>query len=149
MLNYLFVEYPSSTEEFLKRKVGLVSRTSTFSHVYRGVYANTLRWKRVLRQLPNLQELRPTDAQLLKFGQLRARQNAEILRIAEERSVFAQISTKINIRQGHRFASHTKFGPPQIAEMSQLSRSMELPSSERADPVGGILRRAGLLRNAR
>jgi hypothetical protein len=71
------------------------------------------------------------------------------MRGAAERSVFASIFTNVHLAQGRRFATHTAHGAPQIAEMQQASHSIELPSSELADPVGGMLRRAKTLSASR
>ena len=64
MLNEAFAEYPAATEEFLKKRTRPADRKEPFAHVYRDVYANALRWRRVLAGLPQLNELRPTDSQL-------------------------------------------------------------------------------------
>lgn len=149
MLNEAFVEYPHATEEFLRGRTRAAERRKPFAHVYRGVYANVLRWRLVLRRLPQLAELRPTDAQLQALRALRQRVNREIMRGAAERSVFASIFTNVHLAQGHRFATHTIHGTPQVAEMQQASHSIELPSSERADPVGGMLRRVQALAASR
>lgn len=149
MLNEAFAEYPTATEEFLKERTRSVPRSEPFAVVYRGVYANVLRWRLVLRRLPLLNELKPTDAQLQALRAMRQRLNREIMRGAEEKSVLASIFTKVHLAQGRRFATHTPYGPPQIAEMQESSHSIELPSSERADPVGGMLRRASTLAASR
>jgi len=149
MLNEAFGEYPGATEEFLKSRTRPADRRAPFAHVYRGMYANVLRWRLVLRRLPRLNELRPSDAQLQALRTMRQRVNREIMRGAAQRSVFASIFTNVHLAQGRRFATHTAHGAPQIAEMQQVSHSIELPSSELADPVGGMLRRAKTLAASR
>lgn len=144
-LNGAFAEYPHATEEFLKARTRAVGRGEPFATVYRGVYANVLRWRLVLRRLPQLNELRPTDAQLHALRAMRQRVNREIMRGAHEKSVLAAIFTKVHVAQGRRFATHTAQGAPKVADMQQTSHSIELPSSELADPVGGMLRRARAL----
>ena len=149
MLNEAFSEYPAATEEFLKSRTSTTERHAPFASVYRGMYANVLRWRMVLRRLPRLNELRPTDAQLQALRAMRQRVNREIMRGAAQKSVFASIFTNVHLAQGRRFATHTAHGAPQIAEMQQASHSIELPSSELADPVGGMLRRAKALSASR
>jgi hypothetical protein len=80
---------------------------------------------------------------------MRSRMNREILRVANERSIFAALSTKMNIAQGRRFVVRTEHGLTSISEMQQASHAIELPSSELADPVGGMLRRARRLGGSR
>lgn len=142
MLNEAFVEYPNATVEFLQGRTRPPERKEPFSHVYRGVYANALRWRRVLARLPRLNELRPTDSQLHALRAMRSRMNREIIRVANERSIFAALSTKMSIAQGRRFVVRTEHGLSTISEMQHASHAIELPSSELADPVGGMLRRA-------
>lgn len=142
MLNEAFVEYPNATIEFLEERTRPAHRSKPFSHVYRGVYANALRWRRVLARLPQLNELRPTDSQLHALRAMQSRLNREILRAAKERSVFAAVVTQMHIAQGRRFVARTEHGLTSISEMQHASQAIELPSSELADPVGGMLRRA-------
>lgn len=149
MLNEAFAEYPNATEEFLRARTRATGRGEPFASVYRGVYANVLRWRLVLRRLPQLNELRPTDGQLHALRAMRQRVNREIIRGAHEKSVFGSISTKVHLAQGRRFATHTAHGAPQVADMQQASHSIELPNSELADPVGGMLRRARALAASR
>lgn len=149
MLNEVFAEYPGATEEFLRAKVKVYPRSDPVAPVYRGVYANVLRWRRVLARLPVLKELRPTDSELHALRTMRRRMNRDILRGATEHSVFANIVTSVHVAQGRRFASHNRFGSPQVVEMRQASHSVELPSSELADPMRGLLQRLSLRRGAR
>lgn len=149
MLNEAFAEYPAATEEFLKSRTTTAERQAPFAFVYRGMYASVLRWRLVLRRLPRLNELRPADAQLQALRAMRQRVNREIMRGAAQKSVFASIFTNVHLAQGRRFATHTAHGAPQIVEMQQASHSIELPSSELADPVGGMLRRAKALSASR
>ena len=149
MLNEAYAEYPNATVEFLKERTRPIERARPFSHVYRGVYANALRWRRVLAQLPRLNELRPTDAQLHALRAMQSRVNREILRAANEHSIFAAFATKMHIAQGRRFVARTEQGLTAISGMQQASHAVELPSSELADPVRGMLRRAQALRASR
>ncbi|TBR11656.1 MAG: hypothetical protein EPO47_01535 [Rugosibacter sp.] len=145
MLNDAFEEYPGATEKYLEEKVKTVAKNSPAGNMYRGVYANALRWKRVLNQLPALNELRPSDPQLFALGQLRAKINRDVNRQARQMSVFASFAKTSHLLQGRRFVTRTPSGPPQIAEMKSFGQTIELPSSERADPIGGMIKRARLL----
>lgn len=145
MLNEAFEEYPHATLKFLEIQTQRIGRTEPFSDLYRGVYANALRWERVLRRLPKLNELRPTESESYAIRAMKQRMNREILRGAGEKSILASIFTKVHIAQGRRFTSHTAHGSPQVEAMQLTSHSIELPSSELADPVGGMLRRAKIL----
>lgn len=145
MLNEAFSEYPGATLEFLQSRTRPVARNEPFADVYRGVYANALLWRRVLSRLPQLNELRPTDTQRHALRAMRQRMNRDIMRVAQERSIFAALATSLHLKQGRRFASHNVHSAPQVVDMQHASHSIELPSSELADPVGGMLRRARAL----
>ncbi|WP_430230770.1 hypothetical protein [Paraburkholderia tropica] len=149
MLNLSFAEYPGATEEFLKEKTKVSQRSHAAAHVFRSVYANVLRWRRVLANLPPLKEIRPTDAEFQTIRALNRRVQRDIMRVAAETSIFSQIATSANVAQGRKFATHSRFGPPQMTPMAQSSHFFELPSSELADPMRGELERRKLLGNAR
>jgi hypothetical protein len=142
MLNEVSFEYPNATLQFLQPRTRPFARRESYADVYRGIYANTLRWRRVLNQLPKLNELMPTESQHHALRAMRQRFNRDVLRGASELSIFASLATKMHLAQGRRFASHRDHGVSQVAEMREASHSIELPASELADPVGGMLRRA-------
>lgn len=149
MLNEVFAEYPMATLTFLKERNELAGPAVPASPLYRDFLALALQWREVLDTLPRLHELRPTDSQLHALHDMRRRMNREVLRAAEERSIFAVMANRVQIAQGRRFASHTDHGPAQIVEMQETSHFIELPQSELADPVGGALRRARTLEASR
>lgn len=145
LLNQAFIEYPNATVEFLKANTRPDAKTKPHASLYRGVLANALRWQRVLGRLPPLKELRPDDQRKRALQSMHWRRNEEIVRIARERSVFASLATQVNVAQGRKFATHHGRGAPQVTEMVQTRHSMELPSSELADPTGGALTRLATL----
>jgi hypothetical protein len=149
MLNEAFAEYPAATLEFLESRTGSLVDGAPSARMYREFLEHASGWREVLASLPRLNELRPTDTQLYALHGVRQRMNREIMRVAEERSIFAAMTTRVQIAQGRRFASHTTFGPAQVVDMQEASHSVELPSSELADPVGGMLRRAKALEGSR
>ncbi|MCY1551252.1 hypothetical protein D9M68_875690 [compost metagenome] len=149
MLQVLFDEYPAATDKFLKEKAKACSRSAPEARSYRAVYASVLRWRRVLERLPALQELRPTDNELHILRTLKSRLNREILRGAAERSIFANMVSSAHVAQGRKVVIRTPHGSPQVVAMGEASHSIELPSSELADPMRGHLNRIQLLRDAR
>lgn len=149
MLHAAFDEYPAATDEFLKEKAKACSRSAPEARSYRAVYASVLRWRRVLGRLPTLQELRPTDNELHILRTLKSRLNREILRGAAERSILANMVSSAHVAQGRKVVIRTPHGSPQVVPMGEASHSIELPSSELADPMRGYLQRIQLLRDAR
>jgi len=148
MLNEVFVEYPGATENFLKFHTRHPFRGKRYGVIYRGVYAKALAWRRVLSRLPRIKDLRPNDNELHALASINRRINRDILKDAAKKSVFAGLFTNVHLAQGRRFVSHSKNGIPQIAEMSEASHFVELPSSELADPMRGMVHRMMLLRSA-
>lgn len=145
MLDIAYLEYPGATMTFLRARVSAAAKLLPHGRLYRGVLANGLRWQRVLDKLPRLRELEPTSLQWRAIREQRQRMHREVMRMARARSVFASIVTNLNVSQGHRFATHTQHGAPQVSAMREASHSIELPSTELSDPVGGFLRRATFL----
>jgi hypothetical protein len=149
MLRHLFAEFPGATEEFLRSKLAQLDRASPESAMYRAIYADVLRWRRVLTKLPARRELRPTDAQLQVLSTRARRTNREITRSARDLSVFAGFVKSVHLAQGRKFASHSQRGSSRVTHMAEKVHSVELPSSERADPMRGMLERHSLLLDAR
>ncbi|WP_332852669.1 hypothetical protein [Duganella sp. S19_KUP01_CR8] len=149
MLNEVFSEYPEASEAFLRLKTLPALKGRPYAHVYRGVLANALRWRRVLKSLPLLNELRPTDSEKQALRTLRQRMSRDIARGAEEKSIFSAITTKMSIAQGRRFAVHNGLGEPGVQSMESIGGSFELPSSETADPMRGLLKRSQMLKASR
>lgn len=149
LLNEAFLEYPTATVDFLKSRTRVAMRREPYAAVYRGVLTNALRWQRLLAKLPKVAELRPSAAEFQALSAMRWRQNKEILRMARERSVLASLAKQVHVAQGKRVASHVSHGLPRVSTMVERSYTMELPSSEVADPVGGALRRIQRLSRAK
>lgn len=141
MFNLLKDEYPRATEDFLKPLAASALRRERGAQVFRGVYAIVMTWKRHLERLPKRPELHIGDADAMAFKTARMKQQREIHRGAEAMSVFASVMTKVHIAQGHRFTSHMQDGPSPINDMGHFSHAVELPSSERCDPMRGLLHR--------
>ncbi|MBN3804340.1 hypothetical protein GXB81_14960 [Paraburkholderia sp. Ac-20336] len=149
MLDMTFAEYPGVTAAFLKKMTSELPRHAPETVVFRTVYANVLRWRRVLERLPQRKELRPSVGELQALRARKLRMNREIMRQAAERSIFRDVFMNMHLAQGRKFATHISSGPPQIVELKESSHSVELPSSELADPMRGRLERSNLLRSAR
>lgn len=149
MFHHSFVEFPGATEEFLRSTVAEIGRGSEEAWLYRHAYAKALRWRRVLVKLPPRLELRPTDVQTHALRARDQRLHREIHRTAGAMSAFSESISSVHIAQGRKFASHSKGGLSRITDMTEQHHSIELPSSQRADPMRGLLQRNALLRQAR
>lgn len=149
MFNLIKDEFPGATEEFLKPLSTTALRKERGAHIFRGIYATSLRWKRHLERLPRRPELRISDSDAHSLQSARAKLNSIIQRGAEEMSVFASIVTKVHVAQGRRFTSHMQAGPTPISDMGRFSQSIELPTSELSDPMRGFIHRMKMLEHSR
>jgi hypothetical protein len=148
MLDNVFMEYPAATEEFLKFKASTLADVPD-AQIYRDIYANVLEWRGVLESLPIRKELLPTDSEMQVLRARKLRISREVMRMASERSFFAKFCSNVYVAQGKKFASHNAFGDPLITPMVETTHSVELPSSELADPMRGLIETNSLLRGAR
>jgi hypothetical protein len=149
MLDKAFNEYPQATFAFLETQTSTVAPDAAERAVYQQIHANARAWHEVLARLPKRKELVPGDADLQVLRSRKARINRKVMQMATERSVFAGIITHLNVAQGRKFVSHSPSGGSEVVEMAQSSHVVELPASELADPMRGLLERQHLLGNAR
>lgn len=149
MLPAAMDEFPGAAEDFLAPRTRADRRNDPYAPLYRAVYARALQWRRVLMRLPKLNELKPSDPHLHALRSMHVRHSQEVMRAARAQSILGQIATTVHTAQGRRFVSHLEPGPTGISGMVAQSHSFELPSSERSDPLGGLIRRRGGLRASR
>lgn len=146
MLVDIYSEYPGGTRRFVSERLKTVDKKTPSGKVYKHVYAKILKWQALLAKLPKVPELSPTDRERYAVFQADTRWQREIQIDAESKSFFMSMYPSKNvIIQGGRFASHEETRAPIIAPMGSIEHSIELPISERADPMGGLMRRLDLL----
>lgn len=148
MFNEIYLEYPGAAEDYLRKKAEEVDAETEVGTIYRGLLENILQWRVFLDELPNVTELRASSLENIALSNVKSRVNRDIHKGAEEKSVFASLFSKNTIVQGSRFAAYNRNGPPSITHMVRSSHSVELPSSELADPLRGLIRRRRLLGDA-
>jgi hypothetical protein len=149
MFNILFLEFPGATEEFLEPLAKPALKRQRGYKIFRGVHANAVRWRKLLECLPQRAELRISDTDLFAYRSVRLKMGRFITRQAEAQSVFAGMVTKRSMAQGRRFASRIGDFSPTITDLNSVGHSMELPSSELADPMRGLMTRMSYLENSR
>jgi len=148
MFQEIYAEYPGAAEVYLLEKVKEVDAHTPAGTIYKDFMEHILEWREFLNKLPELKELRATEQERIALRNLRSRVNRDIQKEAEEQSIFASIDSKSVIVQGNRFAAYVDDRPPMVTQMFESSHSIELPSSELADPLRGIMRRRKLLGDA-
>ncbi|CAN7410161.1 hypothetical protein [Duganella sp. LjRoot269] len=145
IIEYITLEYPDSSEKFfLKKKKTKISSKNAAS-LYSSAMKTLVKSKNDRQALPSLDELRPSSSQHLAMIHQDIKTNREIGRAAEEKSIFSSIAKKVRILQGTKVATIMYDGRTSITKMGTMSYSIELPRSERADPVGGLIQRQSWL----
>jgi len=145
LLEYVVDEYPDYVSKFLSEKISSIEKESQAYNLYLKAFKYTSKFQTAKKNLPILVEFEPSSAQRLAIVQQNVRINREIGREAEKRSIFSQMAVnKVQVLQGKRVASVMPNGALNVSTMNSMSYSIELPLSERADPVGGMLSRIRL-----
>ncbi len=104
-----------------------------------------------LEGLPRLREFAMTPEMGLTLSSLKRSENRAIHQRSRETSVFAQLFTTQHFKYANKTAVEFVVGnkvQETMLEMSPYSLSVEMPLSERTDPVSGAARRRGLCRGA-
>jgi hypothetical protein len=149
MFNVIFNEYPNATERFLLPLTAPALKKERGADIFNGVHAGAVQWRKLLEGLPRRPELEISDADFFAFQGVRRKMQLQINREVEKRSVFAPITQKQRAAQGRRFASHGFDGQVVIGEMTSYSHSLDLPTSEIADPMRGLLSSASYRENSK
>lgn len=148
IIEYAILEYPDSSEKFFIGKKKIKSSSRNAASLYFSAMKFLIKSKSERETLPNLDELKPSSSQRLAMIHQDIKMNREIGRAAGEKSIFSSIAKKVRILQGTKVATIMYDGRTSITEMGSMSYSIELPRSERADPVGGLIRRISYLQGA-
>lgn len=150
LLNDVFIEYPSATEEFLNARSKDLDPKAPYASMYQSVGQNVDRWKRVLEELPRLKELKPSETEWLAIRALAIRFSRDVNRRAEQESILGQLfAKKVHIAQGRKSTSLFGPGAMQVIRFGEFSQSVEFPSSHVSDPLGAEIRRKTILAASR
>lgn len=148
MIEYIVDEYPNSLEKFLLEKMKKKTLSKESILLYSSGMKILMKSKNGRETLSSLDELKPSSSQRLAMIHQNIKTNREIGCAAEEKSIFSSIAKKVRIMQGIKVATIMYDGRTSISEMGSMSYSIELPQSERADPVGGLIQRVSWLQGA-
>ncbi len=149
MFEHFFPDYPNLTEEFLKQRLDSIPAESEAAQMYRMLHDSAREWGQTLANLPDLKELRIPDVKHFALRQIHSDRNRDINRRAKDLSFFGAFVLSLHIKQGRRYVTRRASGVSEIVEMQSMEHSIDLPSSEVADPVGGWLERLRLIGGAK
>jgi hypothetical protein len=145
LLQYHVDEFPWTTRRLLS------SEDSPFKSVEKANEALMALEKQEawLEALPTLREFAMTPEMRLNLFSLKRSENRAIHRHSKETSIFSQLFSTQHFKYAHKTAVELVVGDSvkeTTLEMSPFSLSVELPLSERTDPVSGAARRRELWR---
>lgn len=139
--NYVVDEFPGAASRFLAEKETHLAKDTELGQAIAQIQKGLTDWQQVLQQLPVAKELQLSDSERLTLNVMRLREQRAIHRGASEGSVFASLMTKVHVKQGRKWVVRAPNLPPQLSQMELHSHGFDLPSSERVDPVLGLMRR--------
>ncbi|ROZ77592.1 hypothetical protein [Ramlibacter sp. WS9] len=134
------LEYPDTTTAILTQKLADLDPQSPWVDVLTSIVAH-LKSNRIWDGLPECKELDLSAEAAATYRSHRRREQREIHEAAEQKSVFAQLSLQLHLKYGRSIATRMgeRFGA--VTELQHHSIQIELPRSERVDPLAGQLRR--------
>lgn len=148
ILRHMVSEYPAFTVDFLDARLSAVEKNSVAHKLYHHYHKIVLGFRNAQKELPPIAELAPTSQQQIAMHQHQVRSQRQMSKAAKAQSVIGQLAHQVTVMQGKRVASVMPDGTINISDMAEFSYTIDLPLSERADPVGGLLNRIDYIINA-
>lgn len=146
--DYLSDEFPDTTLRFLELKAAEAAVNSPLRSFLDGLINHARERKRFYDELPKLKELIPAPEKRAALRIVKTKEQREIFAQAEEASIFALITTRVNLKYGRAMAMRRDGNFSESTLLNEHSFSIELPRSETRDPVMGVMRRGNFLRGA-
>lgn len=145
LLRYHAAEFPWTTQRLL------ASATSPFKslELANAALAALVELESALNDLPRLREFAMTPEMRLTLSGLRRSERRDIERHAGKNSLLSQLFTTQHFKYSNRTSIELAIGDQvheTSLEMAPYSVSIELPHSERTDPVSGADQRSSLWR---
>jgi len=143
LLQHHIEEYPSTTGQLLSHE------DSPFKSLEPARKAIELleKQERWLQDLPKLREFSMTPEMRLTLSSLKRRQNRDLNRRSQERSIFSIVCTSYHFKYANRTAlevAHEDQIQETTLNMSPFSVAIEMPLSELTDPMSGRFQRRTL-----
>jgi len=145
LLQYHVDEFPWTTRRLLSSEDSPFTSVEKANEALRALEEQET-W---LEGLPRLREFAMTPEMRLTLSSLKRSESRAIHRHSKEGSVFSQLFTTQHFKYANKTAVEFVVGDKikeTTLEMSPYSLSVELPLSERTDPVSGAARRRALWR---
>lgn len=129
-------DYPGFTVNFIEEKLEKENLAAEIKLMCNSVIVSIKRYQEALDSLPQLAELKPSHSKIRLFAKERQKQMHKATEAAQEKSVFAQLVTRIHLKAGRSSFSRRDENYSEKMHLSSHSYSITLPRSEVIDPVG-------------
>jgi hypothetical protein len=140
-IDHIAHEFPQSALEFLRAKKESLAPENRIRSLVTEALEPIERWRSVLMDLPILPELAPSEEKRAALHRRAVRENRRMQKEARAQSIFAKLTTPLNVSQGSRVVSRSPNRPPVVIELKTLSHSFEWPGSDVSDPLARLTRR--------
>jgi hypothetical protein len=144
-INHLLVELPGPTRQFLIEQQKSLDAESPLAAAVTRVLKSINDWEEVLNSLPKAKELHPSALQRAALRAANLRQHRAMSKDIAANSIWTKIATPLRVKQGRRVISRAPGRLPQPIEMKPYSHSIDLPTSEIADPLLSLHKRLAYL----
>lgn len=129
-------DYPGFTVKFIEEKLEKENLAAEIKDMCNSVILSVKNYQKALDSLPQLAELKPSHSKVRLFAKERQKQMHKATEVAQEKSVFAQLVTRIHLKAGRSSFSRRDDNYSEKMHLSSHSYSVTLPRSEIIDPVG-------------
>jgi hypothetical protein len=143
LLKYHVEEYPWTTRRLLSSCVGEGGADALAVEAL-AVLTDQEAW---MASQPRLREFAMTPEMFSMFAGLKRNESRHIQRLSKQKSIFAQLCSTHQFKYSNRTTVEFAMGgliEESALEMGEYELEVELPQSERTDPVGGALRRKAM-----
>ncbi len=139
--NFIGREYPETTKRYLTDQLATLPDGSEVRAMTEGVLKHLDEIGAMYEQLPILKELQIGTEKLAIFRSFKREEQREIHAIAEEMSIARLLTTNVSLKYGKAFVYRFNGHYSPVTPLGAFSAYIEVPFSERYDPVAGLYRR--------
>lgn len=135
-INRLGYDYPNFTIKFIEEKLEKGNLAAEIQLMSNSIILSIKNYQNTLDSLPQLTELKPSHSKVRLFAKERQKQMHKATEAAQEKSVFAQLVTRVHLKAGRSSFSRRDNSYSEKMHLSSHSYSITIPRSEVIDPVG-------------
>lgn len=139
-INHIGVDYPYNTIEFFKN-IDIKNLNKAQKNMQQQILQYVEQSLKTYQSLPRLKELVPYSQESREIHKANQLSMAEVMKKAEQNSIFSQLATKIYIKygKGNFYNINGQYTKP--TDMQKISTEMAFPLSENAHPISSAIQR--------